>query len=414
MRLSIAAKTALAALRGNLGRSLLTILGIVIGIVAIVLVVAIGQGAQSLILSQVESIGGNALVIRPGRQPTGAADIANTVYSDSLKDKDIIALSNPNNVPGLASIDPAVIVPGNVSYQNNIFRPLIFGWTADAMAEIFNIYPATGSYFTNDDIKQNAKVAIIGWHVKDQLFGESPAINQLVTVHQQKMRVVAVLPKTGQLSGFNVDDIVILPYTTAQKEILGIDYFQEVIAKAKPGADINQVAADVKATLREMHNITDPAKDDFFVLTQQDIVDRISTVTQVLTIFLVSIAAISLLVGGVGIMNIMLVSVTERIKEIGLRKAVGASQRDIMQQFLLEAVFLTFSGGLIGTIIAISISLLIVVVIRTQYNLDWPLTIPLGAIALGVGMAVSVGLLFGLYPARQAAKKDPIDALRHE
>ncbi|MDZ4225508.1 MAG: ABC transporter permease, partial [Candidatus Andersenbacteria bacterium] len=166
MRLSIAAKTALAALRGNLGRSLLTILGIVIGIVAIVLVVAIGQGAQSLILSQVESIGGNALVIRPGRQPTGAADIANTVYSDSLKDKDIIALSNPNNVPGLASIDPAVIVPGNVSYQNNIFRPLIFGWTADAMAEIFNIYPATGSYFTNDDIKQNAKVAIIGWHVK--------------------------------------------------------------------------------------------------------------------------------------------------------------------------------------------------------------------------------------------------------
>jgi len=408
------ARTAVRSLRANLGRSILTILGIVIGIVAIVLVVALGQGAQDLIIGEVESIGANTIIIRPGRQPEGPTDIAESILGDSVTDKDITALRRKENAPGIQSIEPAVIVPGAVTYQENIFRPLTFGWTATGLEDIFQISPAEGQYFTEDDIRQRSNVALLGARVKEELFGQSDAIGQVVKVKGHSMRVIGVLPASGQISSFNLDEIVLLPYTTAQKEILGINYFHEVFIRTVPDADVETVAEDVRATLREIHGITDPSKDDFFVWTQADIIERLSTITQILSIFLVSIASISLIVGGVGIMNIMLVSVTERTHEIGLRKAVGATNQDIMRQFLLEAIILTLSGGIFGTAFALAISYTITFIVRTQYNLAWPLTLPLGAIALGVGMAVIVGLVFGIYPARQAAKKDPIEALRYE
>jgi putative ABC transport system permease protein len=407
-------KNAFRGLRANLGRSLLTILGIVIGITAIVLVVALGQGAQELILSEVRSVGGNLIVARPGRQPEGPTDVAETILSDSIKERDLVALRRKENVPGLASIEPAVLVSGSLSYQDNVYRPLILGWTGDGLADMFNINVAEGTLFNDDDIRRRAKVVVLGFKVKQELFGDSDAIGQFVTLRGHKLRVVGVLPKLGQLSLFNADELALTPYTTAQKTLLSIDHFHEIIMRAEDDADAEQVAADVRATLREVHGITNQEKDDFFVLTQQDIAESIGTITQVMTVFLVSIAAISLVVGGVGIMNIMLVSVTERTHEIGLRKAVGATSSDILRQFLAEAIMLTLSGGFLGTLIALALSMSVVVVVRTQFSLPWPLAVPISAILLGVGTSTLIGIIFGLYPAQKAAVKNPIEALRYE
>lgn len=406
--------TAFKALRSNLGRSLLTILGIVIGIVAIVLVISLGRGAEHLILAEVQSIGGNTIIVRPGRQPQGPSDFADTVFADSIKQRDIEALLKPANVPNLKMVAPAVIVSGSVSYQENVYRPTTLGWTAQAMEDMFNISVDQGEYFSDDDIKQRTKVAVIGAKVKEELFGDSHAVGQFITIKDNKIRVVGVLPKLGQLSVFNADELVVLPYSTAQKDILGINHYQEVLTQAKPDADVKQVADDIRATLRETHGLTGDAKDDFFIMTQEDIIKRISTVSAALSAFLIAIASISLVVGGVGIMNIMLVSVTERTHEIGLRKALGATNQDIQRQFLIEAVILTGTGGAIGTFFALTLSFLITLVLRTNFGLNWPFQMPPSAFVLGIGVSTLIGLAFGIYPARQASRKDPITALRYE
>lgn len=407
-------KTSWRALRAHLGRSLLTILGIVIGIVAIVLVISLGKGAQELILSQVESIGANSIIVRPGREPQGPSDVAETILADSLKLRDIDALKRSLNVPGLESLEPAILVPGSISYQDNVYRATVFGWTSAALAEIFHISPVQGVFFNDEDIRQQAKLIVIGSKVKQQLFGDSDALGQYVTVRGQKLKVVGILPPSGQVSLFNVDEVAIIPYTTAQKSLLGISYFHEFFIRTDGVADVDQVSNDIKATLRETHGITDPAKDDFFVVAQKDIVERVSTITQVLTIFLVAIASISLVVGGIGIMNIMLVSVTERTQEIGLRKALGATNRNILMQFLIESLMLTALGGIVGTVIAVFLSALVSTIAQTQFHLNWPFHLPIFGIILGVGTATAIGLIFGIYPARKAAQKNPIEALRFE
>lgn len=347
-------RTALRALRSNIGRSLLTILGIVIGIVAIVLVVSLGQGARELVLGQIQSIGGNILVVRPGRPPEGPSGFAETILADSIRERDVEALRRSDNAPGVASVNPALLVSGAMTYQDQLYRPMAFGWTAEAMVDFFNIFPAEGDYFTPDDIQRRAKVVVLGSRVRQELFGDSQALGEFVKIRGQSLRVVGVLPPVGQISLFNADELALIPYSTAQKDLLGINHYHELMIRVKDWVDPNEVAEDIRATLRDLHGIDDPKKDDFFVLTQQDIVARVSTVTRTLTIFLVAIASIALVVGGVGIMNIMLVSVIERTREIGLRKAVGATNQDIQRQFLLEAVLLTGSGGVIGTVLALS------------------------------------------------------------
>ena len=385
-----------------------------IGIIAIVLVIALGQGAQNLIVSELENFGANFIIIRPGRQPDTPTDIAESILGDSIKEKDIFALRRPENAPGVVSVDPAVLVTGEATYQENIFRPMIFGWTANAMEDGFGIRPAIGTTFTDEDIRQRAKVAIIGATMKEELFGSSDAIGRSFKLRGHNIRVIGVYPPSGQIMSFNMDEIAIVPYSTAQKDILGIDYYVEVFVRTDPDADIETVAEDIRATLRESHGITAAAKDDFFVWTQKDIVNRLGLITQTLTLFLVAIASISLLVGGIGIMNIMLVSVTERTHEIGLRKAVGATNSNIMRQFLAESIILTATGGLIGTGIAAALVFIITWIAQTQYQIAWPFYLPPFAILLGIGMATIVGLVFGIYPARKAALKDPIVSLRYE
>lgn len=414
MNLFTALKLAPTTLRANLGRSLLTMLGIIIGVAAVALVVTLGQSARGYILNQFEGIGANTIIVRPGRQPSGPTGFAETLLTDSLKDREVAALNQKDRVPGVTAIYPAVFVTGAVTFEERIYRPTMFGWSAAALTEILDIEAAEGELFSEDDIRDMAKVAVIGAKVKEELFGDSTAIGQFITVGSQKLRVVGVLAEQGQVSLFNVDEIVLIPTTTAQKLIRGISHYDELFVKTETAAEVDAVAEDIKTTLRELHNITDPEKDDFFVTTQAQAVGIVSTVTLALTVFLVAIAAIALVVGGVGIMNIMLVSVTERTGEIGLRKAVGATNRDILQQFLMEAVVLTVSGGIIGTIIAISVAIFVTLVVRNRFNLDWPFTFPWFAIFLGVGVSTAIGLAFGIFPARRAAKKDPIEALRYE
>lgn len=401
-------------LTSSVARSSLTVLGIVIGIVAIVLVMSMGAAAQTFILSQVEGIGAHTIIVRPGRQPQGPTDIAESILSDSLKERDITYLKDPAHIHGITSVEPVVIIPGGVSYQGQVSRPTIFGWSSEALGQFFNIYPEEGDFFTDDDIKSHAKVAVIGAKVKNELFGDSEALGQNVKIRGQNMRVVGVLPTKGQVSVLNLDEVVVIPYTVAQKDILGINYYNEVFIGAAQDTDVAEVAEDVKAILRDLHGITDSSKDDFFITTQQDVVERISTITRALTIFLSGIASISLLVGGVGIMNIMLVSVTERTREIGLRKALGATNRNILQQFLFEALLLTVGGGVVGVLIAVVLSWTVAFLVQRYGGIAWSFQLPITAVLLGVGMAGVVGVVFGIYPARKAAQKDPIEALRYE
>jgi putative ABC transport system permease protein len=405
-------KTSISGLNSHKSRSILTILGIVIGITAIMLVIALGRGAENLILGQIQGIGSRVLVAVPGRQPTGPTDFLST-FTDSLKERDLELLRNRSNVPHATKIMPLVFGSQTAAYENEIYRPTIFGAT-DMFASIYDVFPSEGRLMNDDEVKGFADVAIIGREVKDELFGTTDPIGQKIKIRGRNFRVIGILPKTGQLSFANFDKAIFMPYTTAQQYVFGKKYFDRLVIEARDEEHVAETENDVIRTLRTAHNITDPDKDDFFIETPADAVATVGTVTSVLTLFLASVAGISLLVGGVGIMNIMLVSVTERTREIGLRKALGATNSDIMRQFLLEAVLLTAIGGFVGILLGTLLAWLISLVLSNYLGLAWQFIFPTSAALLGLGVSAGVGLVFGLYPARQASKKSPIEALRYE
>ena len=407
-------KTALTGLKTHKARSALTILGIVIGIAAIIMVMSVGQGAQDLILNQVRGLGSRTIIIEPGREPKGPSGFA-SILGDSLKDRELEAIKKKSNVAGLADVAPIVIVRGasGVVYQGETYQAMTIG-TSDLVAKILEIYPKEGVFFSDEDIKQRASVVVIGSEVKKKLFGPSDALGQKIKIKNMNFRIVGVLPVKGQVSMFNADELVIVPYTTAQQYLLGTNYYNAIIVQAESEEAISRTVRDIELTLRELHNITDPEKDDFHVTTQADIADRVSAITDIFSILLVSVAAISLLVGGIGIMNIMLVSVTERTREIGLRKAIGATESDIMRQFLFEAIILTAIGGIIGVLLGAFFSFAASLVLSRIVSIVWAFVFPVSAAVLGIGVAGLVGLVFGLYPARQASLKSPIEALRYE
>ncbi len=403
--------TALKGLTTNRSRSALTILGIVIGITAIMLVVSLGAGAQKLILGQVQGLGTNTIAVIPGREPSGPSDVA-FLFSDSLKEKDIVALRNKANVPALKSLMPTVFGAGPVSYNSNTYQVSIFGATG-LMTEIFDLHPQ-GEFFGEEHVSSRSDVVVLGHKITDKLFGVEDPIGKKVKIKGRNFKVLGVLPETGGGSLFNFDDMVLVPYTTAQDYITGKKSFNRIIMQANSDRDVPATSEDIKYTLRESHGITDPDKDDFTVQTQQDLANRLSTITNALTYFLVAVASIALFVGGVGIMNIMLVSVTERTREIGLRKALGATDRDILSQFLLEAVLLTAIGGLVGIILGSSLALISALVLSKGLGVSWSFVFPWGGAFLGLSVSALIGLVFGGYPARQASRKSPIEALRYE
>lgn len=285
---------------------------------------------------------------------------------------------------------------------------------SDLVVKIFDSDVQEGVFFNEDDIKSYAHVAIIGSKVKEKLFGSNNSLGEKIKIKDRNFKVIGVLAKKGQASFFNFDEMAIIPYTTAQQYVLGIKHFHRFVVEAASEKEIEQTARDIELTLRNSHGISHPDDDDFYVETQADLVSRVSMITDVFTLFLIAVAAISLLVGGIGIMNIMLVSVTERTREIGLRKSLGATETDILKQFLLEAVILTFLGGLLGTALGLGLSLMASFVISKTVSANWAFVFPLSAVFLGLSVATLIGLIFGLYPARRAAALNPIDAIRYE
>ncbi len=412
MHTKYTAKTAFRGLAINKMRSFLTLLGIVIGIAAIILITSLGQGAQDLILSQVQSMGPKVIAIAPGRQPQGLTDIIST-FTDSLKEKDIIELQKKNNVPHLADIMPIVFGSQTAIYENEAYRPTILG-VNNLFTKIYNVYPEEGRVFTNEEIKGYADVVIMGSKIKKQLFGNNSAIGEKIKIKGKNFKVIGVFSQKGQVHFLNMDEIAIIPYTTAQQYVFGIKYFHRIVVEADKEENVARTVKDIEITLRNNHNITDPSKDDFFVETQAEALKMVGAIMSIFTLFLASIAAISLFVGGIGIMNIMLVSVTERTREIGLRKALGATGKNILFQFLFEAVILTTAGGIIGVFAGLFFSFIVSLILGRYLALDWQFNIPLQAILLGIGVATLVGLIFGIYPARKASRKSPMEALRYE
>ncbi|MBI4119626.1 MAG: ABC transporter permease [Parcubacteria group bacterium] len=405
-------KTAATALEAHKSRSFLTILGIVIGITAIILVMSIGRGAQDLIISQIQGLGSRTIVIIPGREPSGPSDVAQ-IFSDSLKEKDLALISRKENVPNAEKIMPIVFGGESSAYGNETYRATVLGASADVF-DVFDIYPANGVPFSEGDVRSRQAYVVIGSKVKNELFGGSDAVGQRIKIKEKNFRVIGILPQKGQVSFFNFDEIVLVPYTSAQDSLFGIKYFHRFIVSADTEENIPRVVEDLQATLRNSHGITDIEKDDFFVQTQADLAARIGTITSILTLLLVSVAAISLVVGGIGIMNIMLVAVTERTREIGLRKALGAANRDILRQFLLEAVILTGIGGILGILTGALLAFGVSLILSQALGLSWTFSFPFFAAILGLVVSGAIGLIFGIYPARQASSKSPIEALRYE
>jgi len=402
--------SALEAIRLNKSRSFLTVLGIVIGVASIIMIMSLGSGAQNLILGEISQMGAETVMVLPGDFNDPQA-----VFSDSLTIRDYEAILVPANAPNLVSAMPAVIIPGNVSYLGETYTPgVMLGAAAEFFGQTFNVFPSAGVMFTDVDINSNARVAIIGNTVKNELFGPSDAVGERINIRGTQFRVVGVYGQTGQRGVFDIDDLVIVPYTTAQTYLVGSNHFQRIIARADSPDNVDKLAHDIRATLRETHNLYPGEKDDFAVVTQQGLLDQISVIIGILTAFLTAVVAISLVVGGIGVMNIMLVSVTERTREIGLRKALGATKRAILWQFLTEAVVLTMAGGVIGILLGGLASFGISIVLSQTVAAGWSFSFPVGAAVLGVGVSAAVGLIFGLYPAKRAADKSPIEALRYE
>jgi len=396
MKIGNTIKISLAGLKANKLRSALTILGIVIGITSIILVVAIGNGAHE-----------------PGAPATGFQEGMMSIFRISLQEKDLEQLQKKSNVPHLKNIIPIVFTSDNINYQNESYTGTILG-SSEGIFDFYTIVPASGYLFTDDEVKSKSDVCVIGSTVKEKLFGSSDAVGQKIRVRNKTLRVIGVLPEKGGGFSFSYNQAIIAPYTTVKDYILGQKHYNEFILEVDDEKNISNTVEDIKLTLRTSHEITDPSKDDFNVMTQQDLMKTVGTVTTVLTLFLAMVAAISLLVGGVGIMNVMFISVTERTKEIGLRKALGATNGDILNQFLFEAIYLTLVGGLLGIFFGTLFSYIAAIGLSSALSSPWAFSFPYNAAFWGIVTSAFIGVVFGIYPAYSASKKNPIDALRYE
>jgi len=409
-------KTATRSLRNSKMRSILTMLGVIIGIASVIILMSVGRSAQDLILNQVESVGSNLIIITPGAPSNGkfsAPASAQGIVITSLKQPDVNALERE---PSITAVAPLVTGQADVVYGNNDSTQSYQGVTAN-MFQIRNLAIGQGAQFTQSDVDSGNHVAVIGPDLATTLFGPYVTpIGKTIRLKDVSFRVVGVLAKGGTGAfGVNQGDVVIIPITVAQNELLGITYFNTILVQGNPNYDIDFIQSRITFILQQDHGITDPNKDDFNIETQADILSILGSITSVLTLFLAAIASVSLIVGGIGIMNIMLVSVTERTREIGLRKAVGATNKDIQQQFLIESVLLTSMGGAIGIAIGAGIVSLIYFGLSTfSPSTGWVFAFPASAVILGLGVSAIAGIAFGIYPARQAARKNPIDALRYE
>jgi len=405
MNIARTVKVSLMALNRNKMRSFLTALGIIIGVGAVIAMVSIGQGARLEVEQRFESMGTNLLFIRPGSRSYMGRHGGGGTYN-TLTESDAKAILE--NCDAVEYVSPNVNTRAQVVYQNKNWNTSIYG-VGERFPEIRNWDLEEGVFFTQSQVRSSQKVCVLGSEVSQNLFEGADPIGQVIRIKRIPFRVLGVLESKGESGGWmNRDDMIAIPYTTAQKRLLGINYVQSIDVSAVSGSMTAEAKEQIEELLRIRHRIAPGGEDDFNVRDMADIAESASEATQILTVLLGGIASISLLVGGIGIMNIMLVSVTERIREIGIRMSVGAREKDILLQFLTEAIVLSVLGGLFGIILGIGSSKLI-----THFT-QMKTLVSIGAILLAFLFSGSVGVFFGFYPARKASKLDPIEALRYE
>jgi len=395
-------KVALRSLFANKLRTGLSMLGIIIGVGAVISMLALGAGAQQQVLAGIQSMGTNLLVVRSGQAglrgvSQGALDNLTVQDAEKLLQK----------IPDVASVAPVVGGSAQIKYFSQNVRTTITG-SSTTYFDIRDFQLQAGRAFTEHDVNANARVAVLGPVTVENLFGNRDPIGQIVKLKGINFKVVGVLKSKGDQGYANPDDQAIIPYTTAMKQVLGLQNLREIDLQVAANGHIDQVQDQATLLLEKAHRIQPGNPDDFNIRNQAEIIQTASNFTQVFTILLGGIASISLLVGGIGIMNIMLVTVTERTREIGVRKAIGAQNRDILLQFLLEAVLLSCTGGFIGVLSGLVVSMLIGRFSTFPAIIQWP------GVMLAFGFAVLTGVFFGFYPAKRASELDPIEALRYE
>ncbi len=406
MKIASLTSISLKALANNKMRAFLTMLGIIIGVGSVITMLAIGQGSKASINKQISEMGSNMIMIQPGEDRRGGV-MQDASSMQTLKLNDYESLKAMDDV--LAAVSPVVSASGQFIYMGSNYPSSMTGVTSDYL-EIRQLNMASGAMFTEMDIRTSAKVCVIGKTIQDNLFpdGEDP-VGKIIRFKTIPMRVIGVLEEKGyNTMGMDQDAIVLAPYTSVMKRILAITYLSQIYASAVVEDDTEEVIEQITAQLRENHKLGEFTKDDFSIRSQQELATMLSSTSGLMTTLLACVAAISLIVGGIGIMNIMYVSVTERTKEIGLRMSVGGRGIDILAQFLIEAIIISIAGGIIGVLLGCLAAWAI------NYFASWPVVVESWTILLSFAVCSFTGVFFGWYPAKKAAALNPIDAIRYE
>jgi putative ABC transport system permease protein len=404
MRLSQLLKSALNSILRNRVRSFLTTLGIIIGVASVIIMVAIGKGAQLDIQAQIKAMGTNIIMIMPGSQNSHGFSLgAGSKQSLTIKDAELLG-----EVESVIAVSPLARTSGQLVSNNGNWQTTLYGVSPDYLTiREWNI--SVGEMFTKKDNQTSSKVVVIGSTIADQLFPEQNPVGKTVRFGKVPLKIIGVLEKKGQNAmGQDQDDIILAPIKMALDRMDRSHHINQILASAATMEDITQSCNEIESILRRSHRITNSEENDFQIRTQSDIMSRATETARTMTILLGAIAGVSLLVGGIGIMNIMLVSVTERTREIGIRMAIGARESDILMQFLIESVVLSLMGGIIGIVISLGTVSAITAVLGFKTSVD---LITIGLVLLFSG---TVGIFFGFYPAKKAARLNPIDALRYE
>ncbi len=395
--------SALQALKGNVLRTSLTMIGIIIGITSVILIYSIGQGAVAFITNELASFGTDYFQINPG-----SSQVSTFAGSNALTFEDLEAIKNDTTLTNIKSIAPVALASVVVAANNEEEELLTYGITPEIL-EILRPDVTSGEFITEENVDSSQRVVVLGAEASETFFGEDASpVGETIQISNRTFQVIGVVESSSVLAGGFINNAIFVPINVVINEILGEERLQEIDISVHDTDQINQTIEDVETLLRDRHNLEEGDDNDFRIASAQDILTTAQTITGLLTAMISAISGISLLVGGIGVMNIMLVSVTERTKEIGLLKAIGAKDRDILTQFLFESIVMTLIGGLVGIFLGISGAFIISILFGVPFIVSIP------AILIAVGVSTIVGIIFGLYPARRAARLSPIDALRYE
>ncbi len=413
MKLSDPIKITYRSLTSSKLRFFLTVLGVVIGVAAVIMVMAIGASAQRLVLSQVENVGSNLVAVLPGAsEEKGPPASALGIVTTTFKNDDLKALRSNRNVPHLTAISGYVSGSATVESDADSFEMSFQGVSPD-MIEVENIQVEQGRFFFPEEESDLSRVVVLGAARAQDLFPDRNPIGETVTIKKNPFKVIGVLEERGSAAFSNPDVLIFVPLETAQKILLGINYLNFARGKVDRVENIERTLLDMTTLLRDRHDIEEGEESDFSVRSTQAALGVLTSITDVLKYFLIAIASISLLVGGIGIMNSMLISVSQRIREIGLRKAVGARPTHIVTQFLIESSCITLFGGIIGILFGIAIAYIAALIIP-RLGYEWQFLVPLSSVVIGFTVSLVIGITFGLYPALKAARVSPMEALRYE